>query len=323
MTIMHTGKIVSSIIIRRETAGKGMDLLNLLPALLINGILFLALSAAWAQSGGIRTYVNAPFVQGSNLFMNPLIGDNNTLSNLFRSDAVPNNSSISLWDPASKAFSPASTYNAGTHTWSSNLELLPGTGVLFISPASFTNTIFGYVLNPDGTIYPAPDGKLTPPLPRPEESGIFLLGCKSPMPLNAMDTFLHVIGREARAGEKLTRFDPSSQRYLSYQYLGSGQWDNVPQLQATEAAFYTLSVPEPSTVLIGFAGFAMAGFVRLWQKQMWPFSKRLFVGHWVNCLDQATEAAKHRKPPPATGVKVRLQPGKELLPVKKLDFGFP
>ena len=103
-------------------------------------------------------YYNCVFLAGSNLFNNPLDLNpfppaSNDLNNVFYIDnvvpALPEGTSVSLWNPSTSSFANTSTFTNGS--WTIDLLLPPGTGALVIAPSAFTNTIAGAVLDHDGS----------------------------------------------------------------------------------------------------------------------------------------------------------------------------
>src|SRR5258708_2517156 len=104
---------------------------------------------------GIIGYVPCIFMTGSNLFNNPLQTASNNLSYLIQpiiktsgTIPIPQGTTVSLWNPTNSSFDTTSTYSNGS--WSVDLILPPGTGVLVFAPKQFTNTIMGELLDHDG-----------------------------------------------------------------------------------------------------------------------------------------------------------------------------
>jgi len=219
---------------------------------------------AQVYSQTIVGYVNMPFDAGVNLFGNPL--DNtgqlpsgmNDLATLFPVSgqaSPPNGAQVALWNPATDAFGPSSTFNNGS--WSLDLTLLPGTGAELITPTPFNNTFVGYADNHDGTLLTDPNS-LPPPPVFSGPNGIYLRSDAAPLKDVGTDIFLNILGRLPNAGEQVTLLDAASQTYTTDTYLGNGAWDNVPTLQVGQAAFFNVGpVPEPSTLFAGLAGLAV------------------------------------------------------------------
>lgn len=90
----------------------------------------LALLATLTCRGNIVGYVNLTFQTGANWIANPLLDNtpDDSLATLFAPAAVPNGTTVSLWDPGTRQFATTSTYNNGS--WSDNFILDPGMGAL-------------------------------------------------------------------------------------------------------------------------------------------------------------------------------------------------
>ena len=214
-------------------------------------------TSAQVYSQEMIGYINHTFAQGNNLFSNPFDAGDNSLTNLFSQYGVlPDGVTVSLWDPVSETFSQTSTYSGGS--WSLNLLMPPGTGALLNSSQPFTITFAGNVEDHDGsallTSYPTPPPVFSGP------SGIYLLGDKCPWNNVGTDVFLNVLGRLPNPGEQVLTLNSSST------YLGDGNWDKTPVLDASDAVFFNLTgsavtpnfVPEPSTMMLGLFGCALA-----------------------------------------------------------------
>lgn len=188
-------------------------------------------------------YVNVPFSVGDNLFVNPLTsGQNNLLSEIMM---APDGTTVSLWNPASRSFDISSTFLGGH--WSVDLSLPPGTGARLTTSTAFVNTFVGEPLGHDGGLLAGEPWP--PPLPPlfSGPNGIYLLGDKCPITSSGNDVFLNILGRSPNLGEQFTRFDRSTQSYITSTY-GAGGWDVLPSIGIAEAAFFNIGpVPEPST----------------------------------------------------------------------------
>jgi len=212
-------------------------------------------ASAQIYSQNIVGYVNIPFLTGSNLFANPLVNDSDDINTIFESPytPIPDGATISLWDATTKTFAIASV--CSNAVWNPDLYLPPGTGALLITPADFTNTFVGYVLNHDGGLtgqLPAP--LFSPPPVYTGPPGTFLLSDAAPMPDIGTDIFLNILGRRPRIGESVTLLSGTCT------YLGHGQWDTLPVLELGGSAFLTVkpnaasrltvTVPPPTLNLI-------------------------------------------------------------------------
>lgn len=211
-------------------------------------LLILSLAAgdvpAQVYNQGIIGYVPTIFRPGNNLFNNPLENGSDTLNSLF-SYKIPNGTTVSLWNSTTSSFDTTSTYSSGS--WSIDLTLQPGTGALLNTPLAFTNTVIGTALDHDGSILQSE--QLTTPPVFSGPNGIYLFGDKCPTVDTGTDIFLNVLGRLPNIGEQITLLDKISKTYTTSTYLGSGNWDNVPTLGLSDAAFFNIeSVPEPSVL---------------------------------------------------------------------------
>ena len=217
------------------------------------GLLIAPLVQADVYSVNVVGYVNHTFAPGDNLFVNPLVAStDNSLSSIF-SSVIPDGTTVSLWNASTLSFDVTSTYGSGQ--WSLNLILDPGTGARLTAPSAFMNTFVGSVLSHDGGPYADP---LTLPSPYAGPNGIFLLGDKTPVTSSGTDIFLNIIGRLPNVGEQVITYGGTST------YLGGGNWDSVPTLNPSEAAFLNIGpvsavsfVPEPSVAGLGLVGFAL------------------------------------------------------------------
>jgi hypothetical protein len=207
------------------------------------GALVLALSIN--ESPAIVGYVNEFFVPGNNLFANPLDAGTNTLSHLFAN--TPAGTTVSLWDPLSLSFTPASTFNDSA--WSIDLTLNPGTGARLTVGTHYTNTFVGTVV---GFVNDAP--VIPPPFSGPD--GVYLFASVPPLGLTGTDVFYNVLGRGPQHGEQFTWLDAATQLYHTTTYDASSQtWNNgTPVLAVGSAGFYSLggasfiaAIPEPAT----------------------------------------------------------------------------
>jgi hypothetical protein len=200
------------------------------------------------------------FDAGVNLFGNPLDNAPDTLSEIFQGSGtagLPDGTTVSLWNPATESYGPASVFQAGS--WSTDLTLLPGTGAELIAPATFDNAFVGFVDNHDGSLATNPN--LFPPPPVfSGPNGVYLRADACTTKDVGSDIFLNIFGRAPNPGEQVTLLDAATQTYTTDTYLGDGSWDNVPTLNVGQAAFFNIinSVPEPSTVFVGLAGIGLA-----------------------------------------------------------------
>jgi hypothetical protein len=193
------------------------------------------------KAKAIVGYYNQVFTPGNNLFAVAMLSGSNTLSQLFPS-AIPEGTTISLYNPATTNFDIPSTFSGGS--WSMNLSLLPGMGAVLNTPRAFTNTFFGIVLNHDGSPWHG-----DPIIPLPPvlfgTNGVCLLGDKMMIINVGTNIFLNIIGRMPYVGEQLYKLSGSST------YLGNGMWDSIPTLNQGEAAFFfsNSSIKEPPSFL--------------------------------------------------------------------------
>jgi hypothetical protein len=215
---------------------------------ILAGALFVTLLG---PSSARAAYVNRPFNAGDNLFVNPLHAGDNTLSNLFVTAAVPNGTTVSLWNPATSAYDTTSTFNALNGSWSVNLLLAPGTGARLTTSSSFGHTFVGSALNHDGSLLNFNDPFVNPP-PYAGPNALLLLGDKTPIVNTGNDIFLHILGRNPNIGEQVITLTTTST------YLGGGAWDNMPFLGVSDAAFLNVGpVPEPATTALTLMGLAL------------------------------------------------------------------
>jgi hypothetical protein len=238
--------------------------------LLSIGAIAMAVVNASAQTNvyslNVVGYANIGFGQGDNWIGNPLDNTPNTLSNLFIGGA-PVGTTISLWNSTLDLFTLASTFD-GT-SWSSDLTLAPGMGVLLNTPSPFTNTFVGNVLDFNGSLY---DGiTLHQPPPFAGSPGTYLFSSKAPATLSGhvfnttlgqFSVFESIIGRAPQNGEQVTTLDPLTQNTHTSTFM-NGSWVNGdPVLPLGEAAMFTLlPVPEPS--VLGLCGIGLTAFVML------------------------------------------------------------
>ena len=240
----------------------------------LEALVLLLATKASAQPGyttNIIGYVNVPFVSGSNLFVNPLQTDSNALSELF-SNAPPDGTTVSLWDPSMLAFDTNSTFTSGS--WSTNLILPPGTGALLVAPLPFTNTFVGDLLNHDGS--PATNLVFTAPPVYSGSNGVFLLGDKTPLTDTGTNIFLNILGRMPFIGEKVMLLSGTST------YLGNGMWDSIPALGAGGAAFLNINSELPPRLTIVYANHqavvSWPATTSVWTLQT---NRDLATGAWV------------------------------------------
>lgn len=217
-------------------------------------------ASAQIYSGNVVGYVNHTFVTGNNLFCNPLEASANTLSVLFNPATVPDGTIVSLWNPTTDSFDTTATISGGV--WSLDLTLNPGTGALLTAPTAFLNTFVGYVDNHDGTAY---NGfTLLPPPTFSGPDGIYLLSDKAPVANTGSNIFLNILGRLPNLGEQVITSAGTST------YLGDDQWDILPVLNVSDAAFLNIGpfsssvtlpalapVPEPTTITLTLLGLAL------------------------------------------------------------------
>lgn len=237
-------------------------------------LLFVA--SVHCSKSNIVGFVNYQFQAGANLFGNPLLSTNDTVSTLFQT--APVGTTISLWDPITLQYSQSSTYNGSA--WSVNLTLNPGTGALLTTPSSFLNTFVGSVPDASGGVY---DGtNLNPPSPFGGPSGLYLWSSKFPasLPLNTgteivptntlYDAFTLLVGRSPQEGEAVWRYNRNTVQFEVTTFL-SGSWDNGdPGLNLGESAFFNIGpvagvpiVPEPSAVaLLTLSALVVSAFRR-------------------------------------------------------------
>jgi len=235
-----------------------MKAIRLIAGVAVVATLFASQPKAAAQySQNIVGYVNVPFRPGENLFCNPLSAATNTLSGIF--GAVPNGTSVSLWDYLSGGYAQTSTYNNGS--WSVNLTLNPGTGALLTTFSLFTNTFVGNALINFGA-----GNQPVPITSFGGQPGVHLLSSVSPIgfPSEGFTAFEVIIGRAPLNGEQFTWLDEFSQTYHTTTYHTGTGWDNgEPTMNVGDSAFFNIGpVPEPSTFALTFVGAATLVFLR-------------------------------------------------------------
>jgi hypothetical protein len=207
------------------------------------------------QTQALVGYVNVAYAPGDHLFTPPLwVANNNTgpqyLSQIF-SAGVPELTAVSLWNVGTLNYEPASIFSSGS--WSTDLNLLVGTGALLSTVTSFTNTFVGEV---DSAFAETP-------LPHVGlGDGYYLLGNRIPVASAGYSNFDGIIGRAPVEGEQIVKLDQT----FTF-HGGSGQWLDesfnvaIPTLAIAEAAFFNLGpvvVPEPATfALFGFGSMAL------------------------------------------------------------------
>ncbi len=229
------------------------------------GVCFTCVPLLLAQAQVVG-YVNSTFYAGDNLFGNPLLHAPDDLNSLF-GPSTPIGTTVSLWDATLGRFGTSSMWNGSS--WSLDLTLAPGTGVLLHTPAPFTNTFTGVVLNFDGTAY---HGTLSQPPPFTGANGTYLFSSRAPVALsgnvfdpnlNEFSVFEAILGRAPYDGEQVTTLNPVTQTYLTTTFSG-GVWNNgAPTLQVGEAAFFNIgAVPEPTGLSLLGLGLGVLAVVR-------------------------------------------------------------
>jgi hypothetical protein len=193
-----------------------------------------------SSSANLVGYYNLPIHAGDNLVANHFQLEDSTLNAVF-GNGIPDGTTFSKWDLASRQFLPTSTYSSG-NGWSINYDFRPGEGAIFNTSVTFTNTFVGEVDF---------DGKnlvfTYPTLPVGEN----LLSCSVPY----QSDFFHVIGRNPYDHESVRRLDLDTQTYQTSTFQ-NGVWNNGdPVLRVGESAFFSLvapasPVPEPRVVVL-------------------------------------------------------------------------
>jgi filamentous hemagglutinin family protein len=223
---------------------------------------FVACTAS-AQSNvytlNIVGYVNNLFAPGYTLFANPLNDEaGNTISNLFGS-ATPQGATVFLWNPSTLSFDTSSTYDSGS--WSGELTLNPGTGALIQTPALFTNTFVGSVVNRTGDPFTEGD-ELVPAPPFSGPNGIYLMADRIPVGGSVSNFFYYVMGRAPNNGEQVITLSGST----TYSF---GTWSTNLTIDVGDAVFINvgpsgsfdplavLPVPEPSALSLVLLGSAL------------------------------------------------------------------
>jgi hypothetical protein len=214
------------------------------------GFAFIASAQSNVYSLNVVGYVNKPFVAGNTLFANPLSAATNNLGGIFNA-AIPNGTTVSLWNAATLSYDVTSTYTGGA--WSLNLTLNPGTGALLSSPSVFTNTFVGNVVTRDGGPLGEPPYALPPLYSGPD--GLFLMSDVLPAASLGTDIFLNLLGRLPQVGEQVITLSGTST------YLGGNSWSGgTPTLNVAEAVFLNIGpvpVPEPSALALLLLGGAL------------------------------------------------------------------
>jgi hypothetical protein len=208
-----------------------------------------------AHVNAVVGYVNSVYGIGDTLIANPLEGEDtnavvdNTLDNVM--PTAPMGATISLWNPSADQFTTASTF--GSSGWSVDLTLAPGTGALLYTPALFTNTWVGVVLNFDGSVF---QGTLTTPPRFTGANGVYLRSSAAPVELTGTNVFLDILGRGPLNGEQVITMNSQGQE--SATTFENGLWSNgMPDVQIGHSAFLNVGpVPEPSSARLGMIGAA-------------------------------------------------------------------
>ena len=97
--------------------------------------------------------------------------------------------------------------------------------------------------------------------------------------------FLNILGRMPFIGEKVSTV------FTTSTYLGNGQWDVVPTLNVSEAAFFT-TLPEPPPALSlqvanNQAIVSWTAYTSVWKLQTNASLNSVF---WNDCTDSATNS---------------------------------
>jgi PEP-CTERM motif len=221
--------------------------------------------SAFAQAPVVGLY-SIQILAGNNLIADQVTTGSsapNTLDNVLTAN-VPNGATFAEFDTATGQLNPLSTFNATQGTWSIDYTFGPnGLGGELNSPSGFTATFGGNIINTDG------DGNYTfiPPTGNP---GTYLLSMAAPLgndtpqgvPGGPFGTFQQVVGRAPVAGE-------SVQTLSGITTFNGTTWDNgVPSLAIGQAAFYNLTVPEPTSYALLGMGVGALFFARRFRAQI-------------------------------------------------------
>ena len=199
-------------------------------------------------------YVNRQFSPGYSLFVNPLQYTNDHLSAVIAT--APIGTVVSLWDYGTQSYVPSATFNGAS--WSSDFLLEVGTGAMLYTPAVFTNTFIGTLLNTDGT--PWDGGALHLPPAAPPLTGLVLANSTIPASVTSLGgytLFEQIFGRLPLDGEQFFRWNSATQTLEDPLFAEGGVWyDSAynqidPILSVGEAGFWgvgTPVVPEPTSM---------------------------------------------------------------------------
>jgi len=271
--------------------------------LLTAAVCFTGINDGFAQtySQDISGYYTRIFIAGTNYFALDLeIGSSNSLNEIFNITStiptlyapylqitLPEGTIVSFWNPTNRTFNIASTYTNGA--WSKNLVLTPGVGVMVTAPQPFTNGFLGTVYNHDGNLFTnaqnEPNFEFVLPNVFSKSPGVYLLGDACPTLDIGTNIFLNILGRMPFIGEKVSTV------FTTSTYLGNGQWDVVPTLNVSEAAFFT-TLPEPPPALSlqvanNQAIVSWTAYTSVWKLQTNASLNSVF---WNDCTDSATNS---------------------------------
>lgn len=218
------------------------------------GLLWCAavLHLTYLEPKALAGYINKSFYPVENWFAIQVTDGTNTLSHLFNPGVVPDGTSVSLWDPLSSTFTPASVFTSGSG-WSIDYELDVGEGARLSTTTAFLNTFVGELIGPP-ELGPYPHEGLG--------SGLYLLGNKLPYAKPLSETFADIIGRAPVVGEQVTLVDGTTSTFTP---VG---WSVDFNIEVMDAAFFNL-VPEPTTfALLGLG--SLASVLMRKHRTIWP-----------------------------------------------------
>ncbi len=209
---------------------------------------------AYSASAQVVGFYDLSIFTGNNLIANQLTtGGSDTLDTVLN-NGVPNGATFTEFNTAANQLEPVSTFNSASATWSIDYPFAPnGIGGVLNSPVNGTIAFGGDVINlngPGGTYSFTPANIF---------QGTYLLALAAPLD-NA--TFAQIVGRNPVAGESVETLNGATQTMTTTTFNGT-TWNNgTPSLATGQAAYFNLTVPEPSTYALLGVGAAMLFFSR-------------------------------------------------------------
>ncbi len=200
--------------------------------------------AGFSASAQITGFYNLPIFAGDNLIANQFAtgtSSPSTLDNVLTT-GVPNGASFTEYDPNTHLALPPSVFTLATSTWSINYTFGPnGLGGDLNSPDAATVTLAGTVVNLDfGTgAYTYPAANYGP--------GLYLLALAAAVGPPTYGSFQQIVGRNPSPGDSVETLNGATQTYTTTTFNGVSWNNGTPDLAEGQAAFFSLSTPEPST----------------------------------------------------------------------------